>query len=219
MTDGRSDPDGRWAKIVEILAAVVISVAAVMTSWLGFQAALWDGEQAAHYAEASTARVAATRASTAAGQLETADLLMFQQWLAASAQDEPRLQAFYRERFRPEFAVAFEAWIATCPFENPKAPPTPFAMPQYHSQRLAEAQGLQQQADALFARGQRDNDVSDRFVRGTVLLAIALFFGGISQTFRSTSIKAALVVGALIVCLVSAAQVAHLPTLSLNGFF
>ena len=207
------------AYLVEVAAAVVISVAAAMTSWVGFQAALWDGEQAAHYTQAGAARVQATNAATAGGQLETADLLMFQGWLNATAQNEPRLQAFYRERFRPEFAVAFEDWLKTEPQNNPSAPPTPFAMPRYHSARLAQAQALQTQADALFERGQKDNDISDRFVRGTVLLAVALFFGGISQTFKSTTIKGALVCVALIVCVISAAQVVHLPTLSLKGFF
>jgi hypothetical protein len=216
MSDHRQD---RWAYGVEVMAAVVISIAAAMTSWLGFQAALWDGEQAAHYTQAGAARVSSTRASTMAGQLETADLLMFQQWLAASAQDEPTLKAFYRSRFRPEFAAAFEAWLALQPLQNPAAPPTPFAMPQYHSQRMAESLALQRQADALFERGQRDNDISDRFVRGTVLLAVALFFGGISQTFKATPIKGALVLGAALICVISGVQVAHLPTLSLKGFF
>ena len=208
----------RLADIVEIMAAVVISVAAALTSWVGFQAALWDGEQAAHYAQAGAVRVTATRAATAGGQLEAADLMMFEQWLNATAQDEPRLQDFYRKRFRPEFAVAFEAWLASRPLEDPRAAPTPFAMPQYHSARLAQSEALQKQADALFERGQRDNDISDRFVRGTVLLAVALFFGGISQTFKSPIVKAALVGVALIMCMVSVALIAHLPTLSLKGF-
>jgi hypothetical protein len=103
--------------------------------------------------------------------LQTADLLMFQAWLNASAQHEPILQGFYRQRFRPEFAVAFEAWLRTEPLTNPAAPGSPFVMPEYHSTRMAEAQRLQKQADDLFAQGQKDNDVSDAFVRGTVLLA------------------------------------------------
>jgi hypothetical protein len=207
------------AYMVEVAAAVVISVAAAMTSWVGFQAALWDGEQAAHYTQAGAARVQATSAATTAGQLETADLLMFQGWLSATAQKEPVLQAFYRQRFRPEFAGAFEAWLEAEPLTNPIAPRTPFAMPQYHSARLAESQRLQRQADSLFERGQKDNDISDRFVRGTVLLAVALFFGGISQTFKETRVKAALIVVAVVICVISAAQVAHLPTRSLEGFF
>lgn len=206
--------DRAW--MVEVCAAVVISLAAAMTSWVGFQAALWDGEQAAHYAQAGAARVEATSATTEAGQLETADLLMFQGWLSAAAQDEPELQQFYRQRFRPEFATAFEAWLRTDPLTNPAAPAGPFVMPEYHSARLAEARRRQRQADDLFNQGQRDNDISDRFVRGTVLLAVALFFGGIAQTFRSTTIKAVLVGMAFVVCAISALMVANLPILQLK---
>lgn len=206
--------DRAW--FVEVAAAVVISLAAAMTSWVGFQAALWDGEQAAHYAQAGAARVEATAAVTAGGQLQTADLLMFQGWLSAAAQDEPNLQAFYRQRFRPEFATAFEAWAKTKPLTNPAAPASPFVMTEYQSARLAQAQRLQKQADALFAQGQRDNDIGDRFVRATVLLAVALFFGGIAQTFKATTIKGALVALAFVVCVLSALMVANLPILQLK---
>lgn len=211
---------GRFDRVwlVEVGAAVVISVAATMTSWVGFQAALWDGEQASHYAQAGSARVAATAALTAGGQLQTADLLMFQGWLAAAAQDEPGLKTFYRQRFRPEFATAFEAWIKTEPLSDPGAPESPFVMPQYRSALLLEAQRLQKRADDLFNQGQRDNDIGDRFVRSTVLLAVALFFGGIAQTFKSTTIKGVLVVLAFGVCVLSAMLVAHLPILELKFF-
>ncbi len=174
--------DRAW--MVEVCAAVVISLAAAMTSWVGFQAALWDGEQAAHYAQAGAARVEATSATTEAGQLETADLLMFQGWLSAAAQDEPELQHFYRQRFRPEFAAAFEAWLKTDPLTNPAAPAGPSSCPSTTRRGLAEARRRQRQADDLFNQGQRDNDISDRFVRGTVLLAVALFFGGIAQDLQ-----------------------------------
>jgi hypothetical protein len=208
--------DRAW--MVEVCAALVISLAAAMTSWVGFQAALWDGEQAAHYAQAGAARVEATSATTEAGQLETADLLMFQGWLSAAAQNEPVLQSFYRQRFRPEFAKAFEAWLKTAPLTNPAAPAGPFAMPEYHSVRLAEAKRLQKKADDLFNQGQRDNEIGDRFVRATVFLAVVLFFGGIGQTFKSTMIKAVLVGMAFVVCLLSALMVAHLPILQLKFF-
>jgi hypothetical protein len=208
--------DRAW--FVEVSAALVISLAAAMTSWAGFQAALWDGEQAAHYAQAGAARVEATSAVAAGGQLQTADLLLFQGWLSAAAEDEPLLQAFYRQRFRPEFARAFEAWLETAPLKNPGAPASPFAMPEYNSALLARAQQLQKKADDLFNQGQRDNDIGDRFVRATVLLAVALFFGGIGQTFRSTMIKGVLVAMAFVVCVLSALMVAHLPILQLKFF-
>lgn len=204
------------AWFVEVSAAVVISLAAAMTSWAGFQAALWDGEQAAHYAQAGAARVEATSAITEGGQLETADLLLFQGWLSAAAEDKPLLQDFYRKRFRPEFAKAFQAWLRTEPLMKPNAPASPFVMPEYHSARLADAKRLQKKADDLFNQGQRDNDIGDRFVRATVLLAVALFFGGIAQTFKAVSIKGVLVGLAFLVCVLSGLMVAHLPILQLK---
>lgn len=201
---------------LEVTAAIVISVAAVLTSWASFQAALWDGEQAAYYTKASVARVASTRLATEAGQYETADLLMFQQWLAATAAHEPRLQAFYRERFRPEFAVAFNAWLATDPIDDKAAPTTPFAMSQYHLSRISEAEVVQRAADDFFQKGEKANDISDAFVRTTVLFAVALFFGGIGQTFKSPYVKAVLLGLAVISCTISAVQLAQLPAQTLK---
>jgi hypothetical protein len=201
---------------LEITAAIVISVAAVLTSWASFQAALWDGDQQAYYARASRARTAATRLATEAGQYETADLLMFQQWLNAAARDEPRLKDFYRERFRPEFAIAFNSWMETTPLVGSAASTTPFAMPQYHLSRLWESEGLQKAADRYFNQGERANDVSDAFERTNVLFAIALFFGGIGQTFKSPFVKAILLGLAVISCTFSAMQLAQLPTQTLK---
>ena len=202
---------------LEMFAAVVISVAAVLTSWASFQAALWDGEQAAFYAEASAARIASTREATQAAQYGTIDLLMFQQWLSAKAANETRLQDFYRQRFRPEFAVAFNAWLATRPLDDSAAPTTPFALPQYHSERMSEAEAEQKLADELFEKGQKANDISDAFVRTTVLLAIALFFGGIGQTFKSPFVKAVLLGLAVVSCAVSATQLVQLPAQTLKS--
>src|ERR1700761_2744212 len=118
----------RHEKLTEVIAAVLLSLSAFISSWSGYQAGLWDGEQAARYAQAGAARVVASRLATRAGQYEGADMLMFSEWLDAYARSDLRLQEFYRERFRPEFAVAFEHWLALHPASNPAAPPTPFTM-------------------------------------------------------------------------------------------
>ena len=204
------------AAAVEIAAAFVISVAAVLSSWASFQAALWDGEQAAFYAKASAARVTATREASEATQYGLVDLSMFQEWLDAEAHGDTRLQDFYRNRFRPEFAVAFNAWLATHPGGGGTAPTTPFSMSQYHSARMTQAEALQKQADDFFDKGQHANDVSDAFVRTTVFYAIALFFGGIGQTFKSPWVKAALVGLAVVSCLISTVQMVGLPVQTLS---
>lgn len=201
----------RAADWAEGAAALVLSVAAFATSWSGYQAALWDGEQAAHYTEAGAVRVASGRASTQGGQLEAADLFLFSQWLNAQAQDETRLADFYHSRFRPEFRPAFDAWMATHPLKDPAAPATPFLMPQYHSAMFREASGLQKKADELFDQGQRANKISDAFVQATVFLAMALFFGGIGQTFRRPRIKLILIGIAALACVIGIVKMSVLP--------
>jgi hypothetical protein len=201
--------------LAEIVAAIVLSVAALLTSWAGFQAALWDGEQASHYTEAGAARVKASLLATEQGQGEGVDLMLFTQWLQARARRESQLEAFYRSRFRPEFARAFERWIALDPENHRDAPPTPFALPEYQPRHAAEAREMEARADALFDRGQQDNEISDRFVQSTLVLALALFLGGIGQTFHRTSVRLVLNGLAALACLYGLIQLVALPALSL----
>ena len=68
-------------------------------------------------------------------------------------------RALYRltvKRLRPGYKSAFEAWLATHPLTNPKAPPDPSYMPQYRIPEAAQARTLSSQAEALSAEGQRD---------------------------------------------------------------
>ena len=67
--------------------------------------------------------------------------------------DNQELADFYENRFRPEFAVAFEAWLATDPRNNPDAPKSPFAMPEYTVSLAEEADRLEQEASITFEQG------------------------------------------------------------------
>lgn len=202
--------------LVEIAAAIVLSVAALLTTWASFQAALWDGEQAAAYTQAGAARVKAGVLATQNGQYEGVDLLLFTQWLDAHAREDRSLDAFYEERFRPEFARAFRAWLALKPLQNPAAPRTPFQMADYAPHLAGEAKVMDRNADALFDKGQQANEISDSFVQATVILALALFLGGIGQTFRGEGVRLVLSGLGAAACAVGAYQLVSLPALSLG---
>jgi hypothetical protein len=68
----------RW---FEVITAIMLGVVAIATAWSGFQAARWDGEQAAKYVQASDLRVESARYSTQAGQVALYDTGVFNQWL------------------------------------------------------------------------------------------------------------------------------------------
>jgi hypothetical protein len=95
----------------------------------------------------TAARVESTRASDLANAQAQIDVATFIQWADAYASGNPLLRDFYYERFRPEFKPAVLAWIATRPLQNPNAPLTPFAMPQYRLAAREQATALNKAAD------------------------------------------------------------------------
>ena len=200
----------------ELAAAFILSIAALLSSYAGFQASLWDGEQAGHYTMAEQSRTNAARSDTVAGEVRILDMMLFIQWAQAFASGDARLQAFYRSRFRPEFARAFEDWLATRPRLNPQAPSTPFAMPSYRLRIDEQRRRLHEEAERHFAAGESANDHSDRFLRATVVLAMSLFMGGIVQAFKIPWLRVTLLGVAALCCLVGLVQILALPALRLT---
>jgi hypothetical protein len=196
--------------MLDILSAVVLGASALATTYASYQAELWDGEQAALYTEANALRVEASQVSLRTGQIEGADLMAFGAWLSAYASSKSELEEFYLRRFRPEFSTAFNAWAATQPRTNPNAPPTPFVMPGYNESGRRIAADMEQQAHEKFAAGQEANRRGDQFVLATVILANALFFGGINQLPHSRRIRTTLLATAIGFCLFGITHIAML---------
>ena len=186
----RIDPTDRW---VEVVAAAVLALATVASAWSAYQATRWGGVQSAAFAEAGALRAESVRASDLADAELTIDVEYFAIWLDGVSTDNEVLQRRVEESFRPEFAVAFEAWQATDPFVDPNAPHTPFEMDEYRVEAAEEADALREQAEAAAAEALDANQTGDNYVLTTVLFASVLFFAGISTKFEGRKIKLAMV--------------------------
>jgi hypothetical protein len=202
---------------VEIAVAVVISLAGLMTSWAAYQATLWSGEQAAHYARSGRYRTQASQASLQAAANQTWQVGLAVAWVDAKEGGQDRLAAFYQSRMPADLKPAFDAWVAQDPIHNPNAPPSPFRMNGYRPAALGEAETLEVQASQAFQAGQRANRIADAFTRAAVILAMSMFFGGILQVFRATSVRVALAIVAAISCVIGLEQVFSLPFLTLEA--
>jgi hypothetical protein len=196
---------------IELAAAVLLACAAVTTAWSGYQASRWNGEQAKTASAVNKTRILAARADNLATSQTQVDIATFVPWVDAYAKQEDELASFYRERFRPEFKPAFEAWVKTRPLRNPGAPPTPFAMPQYRLAAAAEAQRLDAREALLAADVRTDIQRSTNYVLGVVLCAVALFFAGISTKLASRRLRVAMVGIGWLVYLVALTWVATSP--------
>ena len=101
-------------------------------------------------------------------------------------------------RFRPEFVVAFRAWLKTGPFSSPNAPPGPSFMPEYRNARAERAQALDQEEEALYEKGLNSRETGDEYVRITVVLATVLLLTALSQRFKIHAARIGLVAVAFV---------------------
>ena len=192
----------RSVEILEIVEAIVLALVAVTTAWSGYQAALWDGRQDQLYENSTKLRVEAQGLQVRGDQERVYDALTFGDWLRASATGEQKMAQLFERRFRPEFRVAFEAWKKTDPLNNPNAPPGPLIMAEYHNAQSEASAKLGNEASKFFEQGTKAREISDKYVRVTVLLATVLLLTAISQRFRTQQVRIALaVLAARLVCI------------------
>src|SRR5215204_134582 len=110
----------RHSRAVQIGEALLLSLVTIAAAWSGYAAAKWGTESRLELAQAATLRNLATRADLAALSTRNFDSSTFNAWFTAFTLDDAKKQAIAERRFRPEYKVAFDAWIATDPFNNPK---------------------------------------------------------------------------------------------------
>ena len=168
---------------LSIAEAVLLSIVTLVAAWSGYAAAKWSTESRLHLAHASAHRTAASRAFQQSLSLRTWDASSFNAWFTAYLSGDRDAARVAEKRFRPQYHVAFEAWLATHPFTNPHAPPGPQNMPEYRPTGQTRARVLDAAGDAEFAAGEHAGKVGDDYIRTTVILASVLFLVGISGHF------------------------------------
>lgn len=183
---------------IELIATIIMALAAIATAWCAFQATKWGGIMSIEFSNANAGRVESTRVDALANTQRSIDVDVFTAWLDAVAEEisegvippvresgyEPvdgTLSAFYYERMRDEFRPALDAWLGTDPLNSPDAPRTPFEMEEYQLAASVEADKLLEQSavdrqDALDA-----NQNGDNYVLTTVGFALVIFFAGVSS--------------------------------------
>ena len=195
----------RWEEVVEVIEVLVLALAAIATAWSGFQASQWDDRQGLLYGQATTQRFAASAASTLGGQQLSADAAMFSSWLEARSAGNTDLETVFVRRFTPDYRQAFDEWVKTDPLNNPAAPPGPAYMPGYKNPNLEKAEQLNTEAAELFTEGTEAGETAGKYVRLTVLSALALFLIAAGQRFRQRPVRIS--ANALAVCLLAYALV------------
>jgi hypothetical protein len=196
---------------LDIASAILLSVAALASSWAGYQSKRWSGLQSSSYNTASIRWVQSSRIATFAYLYRSLDMELFIEWLNAYKDGDTERARFFEQRFRPEFKPAFEAWIASRPLENPAAPSSPFVLPEYRQELVDRAAQLEQEAGTASDHAQAANQQGDDYVLTTVIFSATLFFTGIASHFSKFRVRVALLGIAGIMALVGLVQLAIYP--------
>ena len=204
----RPDTGRNWQ---ELLATLLLVLAALGTSWSSYQATRWNGEQAVAAGRTNAIRIEASRAQGLAEAQSQIDVATFIAWADADQRGDEDLALFYVDRFRDEFQTAFDAWLSANPLTDADAPPTPFAMDEY--QLGARDQAAQLDADAARSAAEVQNNIqrSSNYVLTVVLYAIVLFFAGMSTRVTTPRLRWSLTLAGCLVFLGAVAWIATFP--------
>jgi hypothetical protein len=197
-------------RLIEMVAVLVLGLATVGTAWCGYQAAQWNGIQATSMTASTDARVEASRLFGLATQKASYDSSMIAQYAEAVQAGNTRLATFYRETLiRKELLPVIDRWQAQI-----KAGGVPTRLiddTSYMTSQFGPYQSAGAKADAATAASLKAGDVQHSYVINTILLAVALFFSGVTSSFTYLPARVLLVLAAIASLGVAAVNLADLP--------
>lgn len=208
-------PAGHW-RIVQVAEAVLLAAVTVMAAWSGFAAAAYGTESRVAFAASATADTDADAKAIEAYEVQNFDEAAFFAWLQAKSSGDPAAMSFAEQRFEPNLETAFKAWESTNPETNLEAPPTPFDMAEYQRPLLGESEVLRVKADTYSRDGIFAGNLSDQYIRLTVLLAGVLFLVGIGSTFTMVSLRYGLIGLGLVILILATVYMVNLPQPTFN---
>jgi hypothetical protein len=207
----RGAGERRGNRALEILAMLLLGVATVGTAWCGYQASAWSRDESELGRQSTEQRVQASQQFGLAVQGVALDATLVADYARAVVEQDERLQTFYKDYlFRAEFLPVLERWERQ------------LAAGERPSHRLLEDQ---QYIDAQFAaynddvataeqldeQSQEAGSNGDQYVLVTLLLATALFFAGVTTSFRVRFARLILLAAAGFTIAYAAARIVDLP--------
>jgi hypothetical protein len=197
-------------RFLEIFAVVMLGVATVGTAWCGLQATLWSGQREELASATALQRMESNRLFGVATQALAYDANSLSQYAVAVRADDQKLQELYLDMImRPAFVPFVTDWQAQ--IEAGGKPANLLQNQEY----LATLQGPYLASDAkaekMAVEGREAGKFGDAYVLTTVLLAMSLFFAGVTSSFRYPVVRMTLLAGCFLAIGLAAVRLVDLP--------
>jgi hypothetical protein len=179
-----SSGEGSSGRIIEVVTVLLLGLATVGSAWSAYQVSQWNGVETDEARAAALLRIDASREYALATQKVTYDAAAVSQYAQAVSTDNTKLQKFLRETImRPGFLPTLDLWEQQV--AAGETPTNLLSDQAYLDDLFATSTAKDTQAAEAAARGERAGTESDNYVRLTLFFASALFFAGITASFRT----------------------------------
>jgi len=196
-------------RLLEVLAVALLGVATIGSAWCGYQATRWNGEENDLARRSGALQVEAARQFGLATQVVSYDSNMISQYANAASADDRDLMRFYRETLiRPELLPLVDRWE-----QQIAAGTTPENLlddEDYLAEQLGPYRATEAEAQDLSVQAQSAGDEADDYVLTTLILASALFFAGLTTSFRVRLARLLLLGGSVLLIAYAASRLAEL---------
>jgi hypothetical protein len=194
---------------VELIAAILLGLAAMAIAWSTFQSALWGGRQDEAYTESVREANNAVDLLQAADNTRALDQALFVE-VATSDVCQPATRSDRCDavlvNMSDEGAAAVESWL------DSERTSSPFESGSYLDALYSEGEGAEELSQVRFDEAGEANARGDNYELAATLLTVVLFFAGISVVIHDRTIQIALLAVAGIVFVGSLGFVLTLPT-------
>jgi len=183
----------------EIVIAILLGMAAIMTAWSTFQSSQLGAAVTAAYSEGIRLSDTASQAFNDASATDIADEALFLEFAKASnAGDEGTADYIYSSLMSEDLAAAVDWWL-----EQPDSAGygTPFVEdnPAWSTVAYDDAAAIDADAQAKFDEATAKDELGSDFDVLSIIIAISLFLFGVASLVRQERIKIGLgAIGAVI---------------------
>ena len=189
---------------------VLLGVATLGSAWCGYQATRWNGEGTDLARRAADVEFEAAREFGLTTQLITYDSTMVAQYAQAFSDDNDGLMQFFRDTLiRPEFLPMLDEWEES--IAAGETPDNILTDQEYLAAQLEDYEALQLSANDYGRRAEAAGNSTDDYVLTTILLASAVFFAGLTTSFRVRFAQLMLLTGSSLLVAYAAVRLVDLP--------
>ena len=171
----------------QLIAAIVLGIAATLTALAGYKAALTDGDALQGYSNSTRTLSDANYFYSQGNQTYAGDQELFVSYATAAQEGNQELADYLTTLMRPELQEAVDWWQSTDEAVTPFDEGSPYVI-----EDLLTAKEYEDRAESEYAEGAEADEQGDKFELAAVLLALTLFFAGVATLFARVQVTKAL---------------------------